>query len=99
MVSLDRRTDTQAESGSLAETIASKGQSSVEMMQDAETVAWVLQAVAALPEPLRSTLDLVYRQGMKHREAACRLGIPVGTVKSRINTALHRLHALAPRPC
>ena len=99
MVSLDRRTDTQAESGSLAETIAAKGQSSVEMMQDAETVAWVLQAVAALPEPLRSTLDLVYRQGMKHREAASRLGIPVGTVKSRINTALHRLHALAPRPC
>jgi RNA polymerase sigma-70 factor (ECF subfamily) len=99
MVSLDRRTDTLTESGSLAETIAAKGRSSVEMMQDAETVAWVLEAVASLPEPLRSTLDLVYRQGLKHREAASRLGIPVGTVKSRINTALHRLHSLAPRAC
>jgi RNA polymerase sigma-70 factor (ECF subfamily) len=99
MVSLDRRTDTLTESGSLAETIAAKGRSSVEMMQDAETVAWVLEAVASLPEPLRSTLDLVYRQGLKHREAASRLGIPVGTVKSRINTALHRLHSLAPRVC
>lgn len=99
MVSLDRRTETLTESGSLAETIAAKGRSSVEMMQDAETVAWVLEAVASLPEPLRSTLDLVYRQGLKHREAASRLGIPVGTVKSRINTALHRLHSLAPRAC
>lgn len=99
MTSLDRRADDPTESGSLAETIAARGRTSVELMQDAETVAWVLAAVAALPEPLRSTLDLVYRQGLKHREAASRLGIPVGTVKSRINTALHRLHALAPPAC
>ena len=99
MTSLDRRSDDRAETGSLAETIAARGRTSVEMMQEAETAAWVLAAVAALPDPLRSTLDLVYRQGLKHREAASRLGIPVGTVKSRINTALHRLHALAPRPC
>jgi RNA polymerase sigma-70 factor (ECF subfamily) len=99
MASLDRRSDDRAETGSLAETIAARGRTSVEVMQEAETAAWVLAAVAALPDPLRSTLDLVYRQGLKHREAASRLGIPVGTVKSRINTALHRLHALAPRPC
>jgi RNA polymerase sigma-70 factor (ECF subfamily) len=99
MASLDRRSDDRAETGSLAETIAARDRTSVEMMQEAETAALVLAAVAALPDPLRSTLDLVYRQGLKHREAASRLGIPVGTVKSRINTALHRLHALAPRPC
>jgi RNA polymerase sigma-70 factor (ECF subfamily) len=29
---------------------------------------------------------------MKHREAAEELGIPVGTVKSRLNAAIHRLH-------
>jgi DNA-directed RNA polymerase specialized sigma24 family protein len=52
----------------------------------------VLAAINALPEPLRSTLDLVYRRGMKHREAAAELGIPVGTVKSRLNAAIHRLH-------
>ena len=99
MVSLDRPADARPESGSLAETIAAKGQNSTEMMQEAESVAWVLKAVSALPEPLRSTLDLVYRHGLKHREVACRLGIPVGTVKSRLNTALHRLHASALRTC
>ena len=99
MVSLDRPADARPDSGSLAETIAAKGQNSTEMMQEAESVAWVLKAVSALPEPLRSTLDLVYRHGLKHREVACRLGIPVGTVKSRLNTALHRLHASALRTC
>lgn len=96
MVSLDRRPETSPEAGSLGETIVAKGRTSVELMQDAETTTWVLEAVAALPEPLRSTLDLVYRQGLKQREVASRLGIPVGTVKSRINTALHRLHDAAP---
>lgn len=99
MASLDRRADGQADSGTLAETIAARGRTSAELTQDAETVNWVLEAVAALPEPLRSTLDLVYRQGLKQREAASRLGIPVGTVKSRINTALNRLHASCARAC
>jgi RNA polymerase sigma-70 factor (ECF subfamily) len=34
----------------------------------------------------------VYYQGIKYREAAEVLGIPVGTVKSRLNAALHKLH-------
>jgi RNA polymerase sigma-70 factor (ECF subfamily) len=98
MASLDRQADARPESGSLAEAIPARGQTSAELMQDAETIGWVLDAVAALPEPLRSTLDLVYRQGLKQREVASRLGIPVGTVKSRISTALHRLHAACPQP-
>jgi len=98
MASLDRQADGRPESGSLAEAIPARGQTAAERMQDAETIGWVLDAVAALPEPLRSTLDLVYRQGLKQREVASRLGIPVGTVKSRISTALHRLHAACPQP-
>jgi RNA polymerase sigma-70 factor (ECF subfamily) len=99
MVSLDRRADGGDESGSLGATIAAKGRTSADLMQDAETINWVLEAVAALPEPLRSTLDLVYRQGLKQREVASRLGIPLGTVKSRLNTALNRLHDSALRAC
>jgi RNA polymerase sigma-70 factor (ECF subfamily) len=37
-------------------------------------------------------LVLVYNQGLKYREAADVLGIPVGTVKSRLNAALVRLN-------
>jgi RNA polymerase sigma-70 factor (ECF subfamily) len=35
---------------------------------------------------------LVYHQGMKYREAADVLGIPVGTVKSRLHAALLKLN-------
>jgi len=65
--------------------------------QDAE--AWMLAAIDRLPEPLRRTLALVYRSGLKHREVADALGIPVGTVKSRLNTAIGRLHASCVRAC
>jgi RNA polymerase sigma-70 factor (ECF subfamily) len=34
---------------------------------------------------------LVYFQGLKYREAADVLSIPVGTVKSRLHTAIHKL--------
>jgi RNA polymerase sigma-70 factor, ECF subfamily len=35
---------------------------------------------------------LVYYQGMKYREAAEVLGIPVGTVKSRLHAAILKLN-------
>jgi RNA polymerase sigma-70 factor (ECF subfamily) len=47
--------------------------------------------VAALPEQLRSAVRLVYFRGMKYREAADELSVPVGTVKSRLHAAVKRL--------
>ena len=34
---------------------------------------------------------LIYFQGMKYREAAQILSVPVGTVKSRLHAAMHKL--------
>jgi RNA polymerase sigma-70 factor (ECF subfamily) len=56
-----------------------------------ESRQWVASAVEELPEQMKTPLDLVYRRGMKYREAADTLGIPVGTVKSRLHAALTRL--------
>lgn len=53
---------------------------------------WVRQAVLDLPEHLRGVITLVYYQGLKYREAADVLDIPVGTVKSRMHTALLKLN-------
>ena len=47
--------------------------------------------VDALPKLCREVVLLVYFQGLKYREAAEVLGVPVGTVKSRLHTALKRL--------
>lgn len=48
-------------------------------------------ALAGLPADQRETLDLVYFQGLTHREIALRLDLPLGTVKGRIRLALDRL--------
>jgi RNA polymerase sigma-70 factor (ECF subfamily) len=48
-------------------------------------------AVDGLPPKLRQVLLLVVYQGLKYREAAKALGIPSGTVKSRMNKALRSL--------
>jgi len=48
-------------------------------------------ALADLPEPLRDVFSLATAGGLKYREIAELLGIPVGTVKSRMAAAEERL--------
>lgn len=56
--------------------------------------SWVQESIAALGEPMQQVIQLVYYQGLKYREAADVLGIPVGTVKSRLHAAVQRLGVL-----
>jgi RNA polymerase sigma-70 factor, ECF subfamily len=92
MVSLDNRSGGENDIGSLVEMLAGDGRTADDLMQAEEARDWVRSAVDDLPEPLRAALLLVYHQGMKYREAADVLGIPVGTVKSRLHSALTKLN-------
>jgi RNA polymerase sigma-70 factor (ECF subfamily) len=92
MASLDGRATGSDDVGALVEMLAGNGSTAVEQLEEEEARAWVRGAVEELPDPLKSTLLLVYHQGMKYREAADALGIPVGTVKSRLNSALLKLN-------
>jgi RNA polymerase sigma-70 factor (ECF subfamily) len=57
----------------------------------------VREAVLALPEASRSVLVLREYEGLSYREIADTLGIPIGTVMSRLNYARNRLReSLAP---
>jgi RNA polymerase sigma-70 factor (ECF subfamily) len=51
-------------------------------------------ALDRLPDPLRETFLLVKAEGLKYREAAQVLGVPLGTVQSRVHDAVFRLRAL-----
>jgi RNA polymerase sigma-70 factor (ECF subfamily) len=51
----------------------------------------VRDAVASLDEDQRAPLMLSFFEGLSHREVADRLGQPLGTVKTRIRAALHKL--------
>ena len=92
MASLDARAGDGDDVGSLVEMLEGDEGTAVEQLESEEARQWVRTAVDALPETLRGALLLVYHQGLKYREAADVLGIPVGTVKSRLNAALVRLN-------
>jgi RNA polymerase sigma-70 factor (ECF subfamily) len=49
-------------------------------------------AMDKIPDKLRQVLILVVYQGLKYREAAEALGVPHGTLKSRMHKALQSLH-------
>jgi RNA polymerase sigma-70 factor (ECF subfamily) len=61
-------------------------------LEEREQIEWVRRAMSELPEVLKSVVQLVYFQGLKYRDAAEVLGIPVGTVKSRLHAAILKLH-------
>ena len=62
------------------------------------SVAWdgVVAGLAALPEAERDTLVLFAWESLSYAEIADSLGIPVGTVRSRISRARGRLRELKP---
>jgi RNA polymerase sigma factor (sigma-70 family) len=53
----------------------------------------VQHAVSALPGAQREVIELAYYRGWTYRQVAAALGLPEGTVKSRIRLALRRLAA------
>ncbi len=63
-------------------------------VEDVEAAAMVHKALEELPEAQRSVFLLVVDQGLKYREVAEILSVPVGTVKSRVNAAVTRLRGM-----
>jgi RNA polymerase sigma-70 factor (ECF subfamily) len=63
----------------------------LDLAQGEERRQHVRAAVDRLPDFLRQVVLLAYYQGLKYREVADILGIPVGTVKSRLHAALQKL--------
>jgi len=57
----------------------------------------IVDAVTALPEPERDALILHVWESLAYDEIADALGIPIGTVRSRLNRARGRLRELEQR--
>jgi RNA polymerase sigma-70 factor (ECF subfamily) len=65
---------------------------SVEITTAADELARTARAaVAALPAAERAALELAYFEGLTHVEIAACTATPLGTVKTRIRTALRRV--------
>lgn len=96
MVSLDHRfgSDSEDDGGRLGQWVAGALPDPGDQAETNETRESVRRVIDSLSDVTKQALTLVYFQGMKHREVAEALSIPVGTVKSRIHAALTRLEAI-----
>lgn len=83
--------DGDAMRNSLESLLVSTADGPLSQLQSAERQVWVRKAIDSLPETLKQTIVLAYYQDMKYREIAEILDVPVGTVKSRLHSALLKL--------
>jgi RNA polymerase sigma-70 factor (ECF subfamily) len=92
-VSLEQTRDAgpDGEADSLASNLEGRSLDPFEAASGNEQAERVRAAVELLPAFLKQVLILAYYQGMKYREVADVMGIPVGTVKSRLHAALVKL--------
>jgi RNA polymerase sigma-70 factor (ECF subfamily) len=67
------------------------------LAERSQTGQRVAAAIESLPPAQRKVIELAFFGGLSHSEIAQELGEPLGTVKTRIRTAMERLRtALAP---
>ncbi len=94
MVSLDRvgSGNDGDEVGKLVDLLVSGDGDPLDHVSQFERGEWVREALDELSDQMRSVVQLVYYEGMKYREAAEVLSIPVGTVKSRLHSAIAKLN-------
>ena len=95
-LSLDRslKGEGHDEVGSLVDLLVSKELNPESQLDASQRREWIREALDRLPEQFRTAVQLIYYQGLKYREAAEILGIPVGTVKSRLHTAILKLNEM-----
>jgi RNA polymerase sigma-70 factor (ECF subfamily) len=92
MVSLDTpREQENDDVGRLVNLLESGDLDPSDSVVRAEANRLVRQTLDRLPESMLAVIHLVYYQGMKYREVAEVLEIPVGTVKSRLHSAIAKL--------
>jgi len=83
--------DEEGQARPLFELLPASGDAPPDAADRTEQRELVRAAVERLPDLLRQVVLLAYFQGLKYRDVADALDIPVGTVKSRLHAALAKL--------
>ena len=78
----------------LQDRVASRAPSPVEILAREEQQEALRRAIDQLPEEQRAVVILSEIQGLKYQDIGAILDVPVGTVKSRMHTAMEKLKDL-----
>ena len=93
MISIDQKLN--REDPPLANRIPDPGPNPEEVYARQERLRILEQKVRGLPTAYRQALSLCGVQGLSNREAAQALGVPIGTLKSRLHRARLQLNEVA----
>ena len=75
--------------------IPETSQTPLENMEQSTVVERVKLSISGLPEDQREVVQLSFIEGLSHQEIADAIGLPLGTVKSRLRLSFVKLrHAL-----
>jgi RNA polymerase sigma-70 factor (ECF subfamily) len=91
--SLDSRADG-GDGHSLADRLPGRSPDPVDILAREEQQAALQRAIDQLPDEQKAVVILSEIQGLKYQDIGAILDIPVGTVKSRMHTAMERLKEL-----
>lgn len=94
MASLDCTVQHADSDEAMVSRLSSQGLSPDELAIRSETSAKVREAVGQLSESTQQLIQLAFYQGLKYADIAEILNIPVGTVKSRVFTAMRKLNEI-----
>ncbi len=84
-------------SDTIGSNVPDKRSSPMEDSMVRESGERIRAALEQLPEVTQSLLQLAFFHGMKYQDIGKILGIPLGTVKSRVHTAMRKLYSIWER--
>lgn len=79
---------------SLGERLPARSPSPVDLLAQEEQQVALRRAIDRLPEEQKAVVILSEIQGLKYQDIGAILDVPVGTVKSRMHTAMEKLKEL-----
>lgn len=72
-------------------TVVEAAADPVDVLELRQQGEWLREALATLTPAEREAIETTFFGGLTHAEAAVRLGQPLGTIKTRIRSGLHKL--------
>ena len=93
-----RRAEREKPADEMSQGVASSTRTPDELSILSEQRSLILRALEALPAEQREVIELAYFAELTHSEVSAKLGLPLGTIKTRIRIAMEKLRLALAGP-